>query len=179
MATAALRRWGWPVAAALAALVLVALAVHGRRPDPGLVRFEAAGPMREIAPEAVSEVEVTSAGRRWRFARGPGSTWMFAGSEAGADSGRVERALRLLHDSAPQRVLAADEVGGTLLVEFGLEPPRYRVTVRATGAAPFTIAFGAPNPQGLAQYARVEGRAELLLLSRFVGAEWEAATAPR
>jgi hypothetical protein len=48
------------------------------------------------------------------------------------------------------------------------------VSVRSRGAAPFNIEFGARNPQGLAQYARLTGRAEILLLPSFVGEPWEA-----
>ena len=58
--------------------------------------------------------------------------------------------------------------------EFGLEPPRFSVSVRSRSAAPFNIEFGAQNPQGLAQYARLTGRAEILLLPSFVGEQWEA-----
>jgi hypothetical protein len=58
--------------------------------------------------------------------------------------------------------------------EYGLEPPGYVVTVRGPGT-PFTVEFGAVNPQGLAQYARVAGRDEIFLLPRFVGRSWETA----
>jgi len=44
--------------------------------------------------------------------------------------------------------------------------------VRSPGAAPFTIEFGALNPQGPAQYARMTGRAEILLLPSFVCEPW-------
>ncbi len=58
--------------------------------------------------------------------------------------------------------------------EFGLAPPRYSVSVRATGAPLFEIEFGALSPQGLAQYARVTGHAEIVLLPSFIGEQWES-----
>jgi hypothetical protein len=36
------------------------------------------------------------------------------------------------------------------------------------------IEFGEVNPQGLAQYTRIGGSAEIILLPRFVGEPWEA-----
>jgi hypothetical protein len=63
--------------------------------------------------------------------------------------------------------------------EFGLEPPRYSVSVRSPAAAPFNIDFGALSPQGPAQYARVTGRAEILLLPSFVGEQWESVISAR
>lgn len=168
MAAPALTRSAWPAAAVLAAAVIVTLALHGGRPEPGLVRFEAAGVMLHIAPERVREVRVTAGDRRWQFTRARGGEWR-----------RIEGGLRFLHASAPQRVMARDELAGTPAAEFGLDPPRYTVFVHADGADPFVVQFGAATAQGLAQYARVSGRDELFLLPRFVGAEWEAATGIR
>ena len=92
---------------------------------------------------------------------------------------RLDSGLRFLHVSAPQRVLQPQEVEGISPSEFGLEPPRYSVSVRSPAAAPFKIDFGALNPQGLAQYARVTGRDEILLLPSFVGEPWESLMSAR
>jgi len=164
-------------ATVLAAAAIIALALDGRRPDPGLVRFEAAGVMPEIAPETVLEVVVSDGERRWRFERAGATGWSAApearrGGERAA--AHLDGGLRFLHVSAPQRVLRADEVAGIAPSEFGLDPPRYSVLVRAPSRAPFAIEFGALNPQGLARYARVAGRGEILLLPSFVGEPWEA-----
>lgn len=175
MGAPALRRAAWAVAATLAAGVIMTLALYGRRPDPSLARFEAAGVMLAIAPESVTEVEIARDARRWRFARAGAGGWTAPPGpppgervSAGIDSG-----LHFLHVSAPQRVLKPDEIAGTPPAEFGLEPPRFTVSVRAPTAPPFTIEFGALNPQGLARYARISGRVELLLLPGFVGEPWE------
>ena len=92
---------------------------------------------------------------------------------------RLDSGLRFLHVSAPQRVMRPQEFSGTPLAEFGLDPPRYAVSVHGATAEPFTVQFGGTNPQGLAQYARVGGRDEIVLLPRFVGEQWEAATGVR
>jgi hypothetical protein len=86
----------------------------------------------------------------------------------------LDSGLRFLHVSAPQRVLQPEEVAGTPSSEFGLAPPRYSVSVRSAAAAPFDIEFGALNAQGLAQYARLTGHAEILLLPNYIGEQWEA-----
>lgn len=165
----------------LAAGVIIALALYGHRPDPSLARFEATGVMLAVPPDTVTEVVVSQGERRWRFERATSKAWTAApgptlGESVGAESvgSRVDGGLRFLHVSAPQRVLKPEEVAGIPSSEFGLEPPRFSVSVRSRGAAPFNIEFGALNPQGLAQYARLTGRPEILLLPSFVGEQWEA-----
>ena len=171
----------WLSAAVLAAGVIIALAFHGRRPDPSFVGFQAAGVMLQIAPDAVTEVAVSQGERRWRFERAISTGWATVpGSPLGEGvAARIDSGLRFLHASAPQRVLQPEEVAATSPSEFGLEPPRYSVSVRSPAAAPFTIEFGALSPHGLAQYARVTGRAEIFLLPSFVGEQWESVMGAR
>jgi hypothetical protein len=177
----ALSRAMWVSAAVLAAGVIVALAFHGHRPDSSLVAFQAAGVMLQIPPDSVTEVAVSQGERRWRFERASSKGWAAVPGPplgervtAGIDSG-----LRFLHDSAPQRVLQPEEVAATSPSEFGLEPPRYSVSVRSPAAAPFTVEFGALSPLGSTQYARVAGRGEVLLLPTFVGEQWEVVMGAR
>lgn len=180
MATPALKRALWVGAAVLATGVIIALAAHGRRPDPGLVRFEAAGVMIELPPELVTQVVVSRGEHQWRFTRTNSRGWASAPDALplGEDmAARLERGLRFLHVSAPQRVMARGELIGIPPAEFGLDPPQYSVSVQSSGRERFTVEFGALNPQGLAHYARVKGRDEILLLSSFVGEQWEAVAA--
>ena len=166
----------WTGAAVLAAGVIIALASYGRRPDTSLAPFEVAGVMVLIPPETITEVVVSQGERRWRFERAGSKGWAAGpGSPLGESAGaHLERGLRFLHVSAPQRVLQPQELAGIAPSEFGLEPPRYSVSVRSPAAAPFNIDFGALSPHGPAQYARVTGRAEILLLPSFIGEQWEA-----
>ena len=170
----------WMGGVVLAAGVIIALASYGHRPDPSLARFEAAGIMLPIPPDTVTEVVVSQGERRWRFERAASKAWTAAGPPSGEGVGaegvgsRVDSGLRFLHVSAPQRVLQPEEVAGISPSDFGLAPPRFSVSVRSPGAAPFNVEFGALNPQGLARYARLTGRPEILLLPSFVGEQWEA-----
>jgi hypothetical protein len=182
VATPAVRRALWGGAAGTAAVLIAALALHGQRPEPGLVRFEPAGLMLHLPPERVAEVEVT-AGAVWRrFVRtGPGA-WAADGSAAAPPAGfsaALERALHLLNVSAPQRILEEAEIRGVPAADYGLDPPRLVVRVRAMSGERFTIAFGGLNHQALAQYVRVASRADVALLPRFVGEAWEAAAGMR
>jgi hypothetical protein len=174
----ALRRIGWRRGAVIAAvLVLVALALHGRRPDPGLVPFEPAGVMADLPPASATEVRLASGEQTWRFLRRPDGGWRRITPAAAADadpSRAVESGLRFLHVSAPQRVMAREEFDGVPLREYGLDPPRYAVTVSDAEGTSFTIHFGWANTQGVAQYARVGDRDELVLLPRFTSEPWEA-----
>lgn len=165
----------WMSAAVVAAGVIIALASYGHRPNPDLAPFEAAGVMLLIPPETITEVVVSKGERRWRFEHAGPKGWAAAeGPPLGEGVGaRLDSGLRFLHVSAPQRVLQPQEVVGISPSEFGLDPPRYSVSVRSPAAAPFSIDFGVLSPQGPAQYARVTGRGEILLLPSFIGEQWE------
>lgn len=171
-----LRRLMWAAGAVLAAGTIIALAFHGQRSNPSLVQFEPAGVMLSIVPDAVVEVVISRGQRRWRFGRAKPNGWAVTPGLPLAESvgTRLDTGLRFLHVSAPQRVLQPDEVAGISPSEYGLAPPLYSVSIRATGAPPFEIEFGALSPQGLAQYARVTGHAEVLLLPSFIGEQWES-----
>jgi hypothetical protein len=171
----------WTGAAVVATTAIVTLAVHGRRPDSGLVRFQAAGVMVHIAPERVREIELTAGERHWRFARVPTGGWSVTGPRLPSTDwpSLIDEGLRFLSVSAPQRVMTEEEYAGTPPGEFGLGPARYAVLVRAPETEPFAIEFGSFNALGLGQYARVAGRVELFLLPRFVGEPWEKAAGLR
>jgi hypothetical protein len=181
VAAPALRRWLWSAAALAAVVVLVILALTGRRPEPGLARFEAAGVMLAIPVEQVTIVEVRSAEGHWRFERADAGWRIGPGSAAPAAEfgAHVDAGLRFLHVSAPQRRLAASELETTFLADFGLDPPRYVVSVQDTEGRGLTVRFGVTNPQGLAQYAQVGAGPDVLLLPRYVGEAWETATGLR
>jgi len=174
----ALKRLGWRRGAVIAAVfALVALALHGRRPDPGVVPFEAAGVMTNLAPASATEVRLLAGEQTWRFLRAPNGTWRRIAPVPAAEADptpAVENGLRFLHVSAPQRVMTRDEFDGVPLREYGLDPPRYVVSVSDAEGTSFSIAFGWANTQGLAQYARVADRDELVLLPRFTSEPWEA-----
>jgi len=173
--TAALKRAAWVGGAGLAAGLIVVCAWHGHRPDPGLVRFEPGGVMLQVRVEDIVEVQVRAGNHQQSFTRSPAGTWSTAGAPMPAEIVQhLERGLRFLQVSAPQRILSPEEYAGTPFAEFGLAPPRYSVVVSTAASTPLVIQFGDANPQGLAQYARIDGSADLLLLPRFVGEPWEA-----
>lgn len=177
MASALIGRLVWPVAAVLAAALLAVLALHGERPEPGLARFKPAGLMTEFTPAEAREVDVSRGGRTWRFRR-DGTLWRrLDGSEPAQpdDTGRIDAALRLLHDSGPLRTLSADEVGEDSAREFDLGDKALVVTVCGPGNAAFEIRFGARNPLGSARYTRASGVDGVPLLSAYVAEAWEQA----
>ena len=175
VAAQALKRGAWLGAAGLAASLIMVLAWHGRRPDPGLVRFVPAGVMRHLAPEDVLEVRVRVGDRLQSFARSAAEGWHTAGTLVSEERARrLDSGLRFLYVSAPQRIMQPEEYRGAALAEFGLDPPQYSVEVRGATGAPFVIHYGATHPQGLAQYTRIGGNEAIVLLPRFVGEPWEA-----
>ena len=171
----ALKRGAWLGTAGLAASLIIVLALHGRRPDPGLVRFAPAGVMLHLPPEDVVEVRERAGDRLQSFMRSAAGGWHTAGTPVSEESARrLDSGLRFLHVSAPQRLMPPEDYRGASLAEFGLDPPHYSVEVRGVTGAPFVIHYGATHPQGLAQYTRIGGNEAIVLLPRFVGEPWEA-----
>jgi hypothetical protein len=172
------RTWAWIAGAAVAGGVLLAIALHGERPDAGLARYHPNGVMVAVPTERVAAVEVRRAGRIWRFSRTP-TGWTAVPEPAPGTrdpTPLVDLGLRLLHGSVPQRVMAGEEVRALTLSEVGLDPPVLTVRAEVPGVAPFTIDIGGPNPQGLARYARVAGREEIVLLNHYVADPWQTLT---
>ena len=173
MVPATLRRWLWPAVAATAILFIGALALHGERPGPGLARFEAAGLMVHVPTDRVRALEVTSATGTRRFRRAADGRWV-AETGGGPDrTAQIDEALKFLHVTRPERIVTEHELRAGTPAELGLDPPGVTVAARADGTPPFVVEFGAGNPLGVARYARVAGRSEVVLLPRHVADAWD------
>ena len=160
----------------LAVGFLLVMAISGRtRPTPNLVKFEAAGLMRE-APDQVDQVELMADGRRLILTRRERGRWTVAPAAdevAAVTASHLEMSLKFMHVTAPVRVMSRDEYQPAGLGEYGLDPPRYTVSLQRGGQTVLATSFGGKNPQQVFQYVRVAGRDELYLLPVFVGREWE------
>ena len=169
------RRWPAVLAALLAVGLIAAMVWSGRKPESSwLVKTEATGVLT-TTPERISRVELTADGRRLIFVRGPaGWTAEHApGPVPPPLAAALENSLKFMRASAPVRVLSREEYRGTALAEYGLDPPRYTVSLFERGRTVLEAGFGAPNPQKVLQYMRLRGHGEVHLMSRFVGKEWE------
>lgn len=176
-----MRRFAWPAAAGAALALIAALALHGERPQPGLARFAPAGVLAAWPPAQISKIVVVTGAASRTFRRNAGGEWLASGGGSPAApelAESIETGLKLLHNSPPQRRLDADEVAGQPLDQFGLAPARLTVIARTAEGEGMTIAFGGANPLGLARYARIDGRPELLLLSSYVADAWERVVQP-
>jgi hypothetical protein len=172
-----IRRFAWPLAAAVAAAFLASLALQGERPEPGLTRFKAAGVLTAFAPEAARDIAITGDGKTWHLRR-EGGAWQPVATPQPlpADAGtRIDTALRLLRDAAPMRRLSAEEVAVGDAADYALGPTALRVRVDGPEGASFAIRFGARNPLGSSRYAQVGGEAGVTLLPAYVAEAWEQA----
>ena len=167
---ARLRRWGWPMTAALAAGFLAAVALHGGRPESGLVRFAASGVLADWPARRIVAVEVATADGRSAFRRDPQGGWHLdpAGEKTPSEvAERIETGLTLLRNAAPRR----RDLPPGQIAEFGLTPPLLIVVARSADGASRTIEFGGLNPLGLDRYVRTEG--EIMLLPSYLAEAWE------
>lgn len=165
------------VLAGLAAIgYLVAMVLTGALPkNRQRVQFEARG-ILELQPERVSRVELTRGADRAVLLRRPGAGWAReeAGLLAPPLAERLSLAVQYMHTAGPVRVLEPAEFRGTDLREFGLDRPVLSIALHADAMPALQVRFGGRNPDDMLQYVAVEGRAEIFLLSRFVGQEWRA-----
>jgi hypothetical protein len=163
--------------AALAAFAfLVVMVVSGALPKRTQhVKFEAKGVL-QLPPEQVNKVAIRAGERAGVFVR-TGERWA---SEAGkpvdeATSKHLSMAVQFMNTSGPVRVLEPDEYKGSDARQFGLDQPRISIVLFEGDRPVLGAHFGGRNPDGMLDYVAVEGRPQLFLLSRFVGAEWDAA----
>jgi hypothetical protein len=171
-----MKLWGWSFAAALAAGFLGFLAFHGERPQAGLGRFEPAGLLVNWPLDDVAAIEISDGTEQRSYRRVAGSGWRGEGDALPPNAEeRIATGLKLLHNSAPERIFSAGELNDRSLAEFGLAPPRLTVTASTAAGRSVTIHFGGANPLNLARYARVEGRPDVVLLPGFVVDAWEQA----
>ncbi len=171
------RRLLAPAAAFLAVGLLTTMVVSGHlRASRQLVRFQPAGVMPE-APSEIDRVELQTATGRWVFLRGS-DRWRAAQDGrvvSGSTASSLDDSIKFMHVSAPIRVMNQAEWAPSGLREFGLDPPGY-TTILYRGNTPVLGAeFGAPNPQKVLQYMKLQGRDHVYLMSRFIGEEWEKA----
>jgi hypothetical protein len=172
---AVIRRVWMPAVAVLALTYLVAMLMTGALPERRqLVESEADGVLR-LAPERITRVTVAADGSSTAFVRQTDG-WTREGNGAATESRlaeTLERAVKFMHTANPVRVLEPEEVADTGPAEFGLDRPRLSITLEDASGAVLEADFGAHNTDGLLQYMRLRDRAELYLMSGFVGKEWE------
>jgi hypothetical protein len=169
---APMNRLAWAAAALGATAFLVTLAFTGGRNGPGLEPFVPRGLMT-IPIEEVREVDVAAPRGHWHFVRTQDGWRATQGIATAGFEARLESALKLLRNSGPDRVLTEEEVARAGVVQFGLAPPRLRITVSGPGASVFAISFGVTNLMGLSHYAKLDGSLQIALLPAFVAEEWE------
>ena len=171
--TGRLRSWGWSAAALLAVAFLLVFALHGERPEPGLGRFVASGPMVRPLPSEVESVDVGLAGQTWRFSRtGTGHWQQLTGAAIAGEPGQlIGRGLDLLHNAAIERTLTPAEVAAVDPQQFALGEDALAVAASGAGQS-FSIRFGGRNPLGLARYARIGTAAGIALLPDYVAEPW-------
>ena len=171
------RRLLAPAAAVLAVGVLAVMVVSGRLPQSKqLVRFAPAGVMPE-APADIDRVELRTSTGRWRFVRGSGG-WRAAPAGPALPAklaASLEDSIKFMHVSAPIRVMERAEWAPVGLREFGLDPPSYTAILYERDRPVLGAEFGAPNPQRVLQYMKLQGRDQVYLMARFIGEEWEKA----
>ena len=178
MSAVSLRRLVMPLLALLALAYLVAMVVTGAQPVlRQLVTFEAKGVL-SIEPEAVQRITLGRGGRQVVLTRRGEGGWTLDGGGAveAAVATRLDTAVKMLHRSGPVREIAPQELSGVDTRPFGLEEPVVVAALAGPGGKGLTVRFGALNPEGFLQYMRIDGDPKVYLMSRFIGAEWAAAS---
>lgn len=166
-----------PVLAALAAIgYLVAMVVTGALPQSRQrVQFEAKGVMA-LAPERIVRVDLVRGPDRAVLMRDAGGGWTRQGGGPldAPLAGKLMLAVQYMHTAAPVRVLTTTELAGAEARAFGLDRPALAVGLYAASGPVLSARFGGRNPDDMLQYVAIDGRTDVVLMSRFVGEEWRA-----
>ena len=166
----------WTAVAAIAGLAFL-IAMVGTGAWPGhrqLVKFDAKGVMK-LEPDLVTRVEIGRGDRKAVLLRASGG-WVaeHGGALTEELAGKVSLAVQFMHTSGPIRVIDAADLQGANLRDFGLDPPALSIALFQDAQALLEARFGTHNPEDTAQYMMVGASRELVLISRFVGQQWEA-----
>jgi hypothetical protein len=164
-----------PLVAVAALAYLIAMVVTGALPENRqIAKFEAAGVL-EQPPESITRIAVASKDGSYVFVRrGPGWASEAGNGALGAEASKaLERALTIMHNSKPVRVLTREDIADSDPEEFGLAKPRLSVTLENAGGVALEVHFGASNTDGILQFMSVNGSDRLYLMSDFVGQSWE------
>ncbi|HKB83330.1 MAG TPA: hypothetical protein VKD04_09020 [Burkholderiales bacterium] len=167
----------WTALAAAAAFAfLVAMVISGALPEQRqLVKFEAKGVMK-LEPDRISRVELHQSERKAVLLRTPDGGWATQGGNAMSVemAKKLSLAVQFMNTAGPIRVMQPEELAGTNPRDFGLDQPRLTITLFANAQPVLGARFGAHNPEDMAQYMMLDGRQDVILMSRFVGQEWES-----
>ncbi len=171
--------WAWRAAALVATGYLVAMYLTGALPQSRqLIQFDARGVL-EVDGSQIQRVTLTADDHVFRYSR-VGGTWVRDHDKASLpaeQAASLERALKFMHTSAPVRTFAQGEWQPAELAQYGLDRPRLAIGLFSQDKPLLRAQFGELNASGFLQYMQVEGRSDLFLISRFVGAEWAAVAA--
>jgi hypothetical protein len=84
-----------------------------------------------------------------------------------ADAGAVNAILDALEFAERQRTIGEQELKGVNLADYGLDAPRYRVTLHSK-KRPVALLFGRETPTKEALYVRVEGRKDVFVTRKSI-----------
>jgi len=163
------------IAAVAALAYLIAMVVTGALPENRqIAEFEAAGVL-EQAPDSIDRVALSTKDGSFVFVRRDAGWVSEAGGGAlGAEAAKaLDRALTIMHNSKPVRMLALEEISDSGPDEYGLAQPPLSVTLEDAKGVVLEAYFGASNTDGILQFMMVKGRDKLYLMSDFVGQSWE------
>lgn len=109
-------------------------------------------------------VEDLVTSERLQLQRDPEFGWVLVGPiEGPANAGQVEQAVSWLANPVPTRILTP---GGNLR-QYGLEQPRYRITVRFESDGERQLEVGTDAPTGNSTYIQVPGDESVYIVNRF------------
>ena len=164
------------VAAVAGLAFLIVMVVLGALPEQRqLVKFEARGVMK-LEPDLVTRVEIHQGESKAVLLRAHGGSWVAerGGALSAELSKKISLAVQFMNTAGPIRIIEAADLQGANLRDFGLDPPTLSVGLFQGAQAVIGVGFGTHNPEDIAQYMMVDGNRELVLMSRFVGQEWES-----
>lgn len=139
-----------------------------------LIRAVNDGVLRS-APESIVAIEISTAGGQRRYQR-RGAQWHDALNGSQLDAVRttvLERAITFMHTATPVRVLRPEEIAEVHSDPFGLAHSVLEISLSNAAGLVLLARFGNQENDGILRYMQLVGRAEIYMMSGFVGDAWQ------
>ncbi len=170
------RAYGHGLIAILALSYLAFMFKSGEQPThKNLIRIEYAGVL-ESPPGEIVAVEIIIHSRQKQAIERYEDSWRDAVSLkilSAPQAAVLDRAITFMHTANPVRIMQPEEFAGASGDPYGIENPTIMVRLLSVDGSVLSAKFGNRAPDGILQYLKLEGRAEIYLMSGFVGETWD------
>lgn len=129
----------------------------------------------ELAPEKIVAVELSKKSGLQTYQR-QSDGWLDVSNKVSLIDPQLallQRAITFMHTATPVRIMRPEEFADVQGDPYGFKHPAIVVRLSSAAGVAMVAKFGNRANDGILQYLQIEGRAEIYLMSGFVGEAWD------